>query len=183
MAEPALKIVPQATPNNYDLTESEKRALLVNGLTEIEDLVEAKDALVSKIRTSRKKLVSHGFAPKVIDFALRLRKDDDDSMIEQRRAEIEVARFLGHPIGTQPELPLDMVDRTPGVDKASAEGEIAGASGATCSSPYAAGSDMDQAWIQSWHNGQASITSAFQKLEAKAAAEGEETDDEEGEDE
>lgn len=167
---------------NLELSEAEKRALLVNGLTQIEGLVEQKDAIVSQIRTSRKRLVAHGFGPKVIDFALRLRKDEDDKMIEQRRSEIEVARFLGHPIGTQPELPFNMEDRTPGVDKAKAEGELAGASGVTCSAPYAVGSPMEQAWLNGWHDGQATITSAFKKLEAKEAAEAEESDDEEGED-
>jgi hypothetical protein len=107
----------------------------------------------------------------VIDFALRLRKDEDDAIIEQRRAEIEVARFLNHPVGTQPELPLNMEDRTPGVDKAKAEGEIAGAEGKTCSAPYPAGSPNEQAWLTGWHDGQAILAGAFKKLEAKAAAE------------
>lgn len=180
MAEAALKIV-QNIPNSLELTEAEKRALLVNSLTAIEGLTEQKDTLVSSIRTARKKLVANGFAPKVIDFALRLRKDEDGKMIELRRAEIEAARFLGHPIGTQPELPLNMEDRTPGVDRAKAEGEIAGSSGVTCSAPYAAGSPMEQAWLVGWHDGQATITSAFKKLEAKeaAAAESEDADGDE----
>lgn len=176
MARPKLAAVttnPEPISNGFELTESEKRALLVQGLSEIEGLVEKKDDIVSKIRTSRKRLVSHGFKPKVIDFALRLRKDEDDAIIEQRRAEIEVARFLNHPVGTQPELPLVMEDRTPEVDRAFAAGEIAGASGATCSAPHAAGSPMEQSWIKGWHQGQATITSAFRKLEAKAAAEAE----------
>lgn len=168
MAQPALKIV---VPNDLELSDGEKRALLVHGLSSIETLIEQKDVIVSAIRTARKKLVANGFKPKVIDFALRLRKDEDAEMIEQRRAEIEVARFLNHPIGTQPELPLNMEDRTPGVDKAKAEGEIAGAEGKTCSAPYADGSPNGQAWIAGWHDGQKTITSAFQKLEAKAAAE------------
>src|SRR5258708_33436340 len=100
MAEAALRIVPK--PNDMDLTEAEMRGLLFNGFVEIEGLVEDKDGIVSQIRTARKRLVAHGFAPKVIDFALRLRKGEDDKMIEQRRSEIEVARFLGHPMGTQP---------------------------------------------------------------------------------
>jgi uncharacterized protein (UPF0335 family)/ribosome modulation factor len=175
MARPELKIVP---PNDLELSESEKRALLVNGLTGIEALIEQKDTIVSAIRTARKNLVANGFKPKVIDFALRLRRDEDDEIIEQRRAEIEVARFLNHPVGTQPELPLNMEDRTPLVDAAFAKGEIAGASGATCSAPYATGSEAEQSWIRGWHDGQATITSAFAKLEAKAAAEP--AEDEEG---
>lgn len=179
MAEPALKIV-QNIPNDLDLTAAEKQALLVRSLVEIEGLVDQKNTIVSQIRTARKKLVANGFAPKVIDFALRLRKDEDDTMIEQRRAEIEVARFLNHPIGTQPELPLDMVDRMPEVDRAFSQGEIAGAEGKSCIAPFAAGSPMEQSWIRGWGKGQDTIASAFQKLEAKEAVE--ESDDEEGED-
>lgn len=183
MARPKLAVAasnPNPIPNNYELTEAEKKALLVQGLAEIEDLVEKKDDIVSKIRTSRKRLVSHGFKPKVIDFALRLRKDDDDAIIEQRRAEQEVARFLNHPIGTQPELPLDAA---PSADAFEA-GESAGASGETCKSPYAPGTADDQDWVKGWHQGQANITSAFKKLEAKAApeAEDDEADDDGDED-
>lgn len=183
MARPKLAAVttnPEPISNGFELTESEKRALLVQGLSEIEKHIEEKDRVVALIRTSRKRLVSHGFKPKVIDFALRLRKEEDETVIEQRRAEIEVARFLNHPVGTQPELPLVMEDRTPEVDRAFAAGEIAGASGVTCSAPHAAGSPMEQSWIRGWHQGQATITSAFKKLEAKAAAEAE--DDEAGDD-
>ena len=176
MERPKLAAVttnPEPISNGFELTEAEKRALLVQGLAEIKKHIEEKDRVVALIRTSRKRLVAHGFKPKVIDFALRLRKDEDDAIIEQRRAEIEVARFLNHPVGTQPELPLVLEDRTPGVDKARAEGEIAGAEGKTCSAPYAAGSPNEQSWILGWHDGQATITSAFRKLEAKAAAESE----------
>jgi ribosome modulation factor/uncharacterized protein (UPF0335 family) len=180
LAQAALKQEAPSIPNNFELTESEKRALLVQGLSEIEKHIEEKDRVVALIRTSRKKLVANGFKPKVIDFALRLRKDEDDAVIEQRRAEIEVARFLNHPVGTQPELPLDMTDRTPIADKAFADGVVAGAEGQTCSSPYATGTEAEQSWLRGWHDGQATITSAFQKLEAKAAANAEQEEDAEG---
>lgn len=181
MAQAALKQDPPSAGHNHELTESEKRALLVNGLNKIEGLVEEKDEIVSDIRTERKRLVAHGFAPKIIDFALRLRKTEDADAIEQRKMEIEVARFLNHPIGTQPDM-FDQPDRTPEVDRAFALGEIAGAEGKTCSAPYAAGSPNEQAWIKGWHQGQATLTSAFKKLEAKAEAEAEEPEDEESED-
>lgn len=182
MAKPQLAVVPDTppSPNSLELTEAERRSLLINGLTGIELLVAQKDLIVSGIRTARKKLVANGFAPKVIDFALRLRKDEDDKIVEQRRAEIEVARFLNHPVGTQPDLPFDMQDRTPLVDKALAEGEAAGAAGVTCKAPYSG--EAEQAWIRGWDQGQAAIASAFKKLEAKAKVDAEEVADEEGDD-
>lgn len=181
MAEAALKIVP-SIPNDLDLTPAEKQALLVRSLVEIEGLTDQKNTIVSNIRTARKKLVANGFAPKVIDFALRLRKDEDDAMVEQRRAEIEVARFLNHPIGTQSDLFDIQADRMPEVDRAFTLGEIAGAEGKTCIAPHATGSPMEQAWLKGWHQGQATILSAFAKLEAKEELDADESDDEEAED-
>lgn len=181
MAQAALKVVtPEIGSNSNELTEGERKALLLDGLSKLEGLIETKDEAVSAVRTQRKKLVAHGFEPKVIDFALRLRKDDDAKMIEQRRAEIEVARFLNHPIGTQPELPLNMEDRTPDVDKARAAGEIAGAEGKSRVPPYATATAQEQAWLEGWSAGQATLLSAFKKLEAKAppAEEGEDESDE-----
>lgn len=179
MAQAALKVVetPATGHNSNELTEAERKALLLDGLSRLEGLIETKDEAVSAVRTARKKLVAHGFKPKVIDFALRLRKSEDDEMIEQRRAEIEVARFLNHPIGTQPDLPFDMQDRTPDVDKARAQGEIAGAEGKSRLPPYVTGTAQEQAWLDGWSNGQATLTSAFKKLEAQAPAETEDGDE------
>lgn len=179
MGEPAVKMdeAPHI-PNDFELTEAEKRALLVNSLVEIEKLTDDKNSIVGEIRNRRKKLIAHGFTGKVIDFALRLRKQDDADTIEQRKAENEVARILNHPIGTQLDIFDDTPDRTPEVERAAALGFTAGAEGKTCQSPYGAGSPQDQSWIEAWHRGQATITSAFQKLKAKEAAEAE--DDAEG---
>jgi ribosome modulation factor len=71
-----------------------------------------------------------------------------------------------------------MEDRTPDVDKARAAGEIAGAEGKTRQPPYATGTAQEQAWLDGWATGQATLTSAFKKLEAKAAAAPADEDDE-----
>lgn len=183
MAQVALKAVPEIGSNSFELTEKERQALLINGLNEIEGFTEEKDAVVARIRTSRKRLVAHGFKPNIINFALRLRKNDNKEEIEQRKAEIEVARFLNHPIGTQPDM-FDQPDRTPDVDKARALGEIAGAEGKKREPPYAPGTAQEQAWLTGWSDGQQTLASAFKKLEAKAAAEpAEESEESEAEDE
>lgn len=171
--------VPPDHNGEMELTEAEKRSLLVNGLAEIERHVVEKDRVVALIRSSRKRLVANGFKPKLIDYALRLRKNDEAEEIEHRRAEAEIARFLNHPIGTQPELPFNVVDRTPAVDRAFIEGEIAGSEGQPCACPHVPG-PIEQAWIKGWGQGQETLMSAFKKLEAKAEAEA--ADEEEGED-
>jgi uncharacterized protein (UPF0335 family) len=171
MARPQLATVnenPAPPPiNDFELTEMERRAVLARKLHEIEGLEVDKKAISDDIKEVKKELVEQGFTKKAIDFALKLRGDAEGKMVEQRQAEAEVARFLNSPIGFEPELPLD---RTPVVDKAFAEGEIAGAQGLTCTAPYPTGAETEQGWIKGWHQGQATIMNAFKKIEAKAAA-------------
>jgi ribosome modulation factor len=163
-----------------ELTEGERIGILVRTLADIEQLTIQKDHYIGLIRTQRKRLIGCGFKSSLITYALRLRKSPVAEEIEQRRAEAEIARFLNHPIGTQPELPLvALVDRTPGIDRAFLDGEQAGQEGKTCECTLLDG-PMQQSWIKGWHKGQDTILSAFGKLEAKEAAEA--ADEEEGED-
>lgn len=151
--------------HNSALTEDEKRALFIAGVRELETLLDKKNDAVANVRNQRKRIVSYGFEPFQIDYAIKLRKDEDDGMIERRRKEAMVARFLNHPIGTQSDLFDDDSDRTPAVDRAYQEGQIAGAVGEKASSPYSPGSGQDQAWLRGWGVGQSALASGFKKLE------------------
>jgi ribosome modulation factor len=164
---------PAQAGHNSELSDAEKRALFLNALPELEQLLEKKSGIVSDIRNQRKRIVSYGFEPFEIDYALKIRKDEDATMIERRRKEARIARFLNHPIGTQSDI-FDEVDRTPAADKAFDDGKIAGASGKACSSPFSPGLDQDQAWIRGWGEGQADLASGFRKLEANVSEDAEE---------
>lgn len=153
--------------HNSELSEAEKRALFLNALTELERMIEKKSKIVADVRNQRKRIVGYGFRPFEIDYALKLRKDEDSEMIERRRKEAQIARFLNHPIGTQSDL-FDEVDRTPAADKTFADGKVAGARGESCKSPFSPGLEQDQSWIKGWQEGQADLASAFKKLEANA---------------
>jgi ribosome modulation factor/uncharacterized protein (UPF0335 family) len=154
--------------HNTALSEAEKQALFVRGLAELESLIEEKNEIVADVRNQRKRIVGYGFEPWQIDFALKLRKDTDDESLEHRRQEAMIARFLSHPIGTQPDM-FD-VDRTPAVDKAYQDGKVAGAAGKTAQSPHSPGTDQDQSWLKGWHEAQADLASGFKKLEIKDEA-------------
>jgi hypothetical protein len=154
-----------AAGHNSELSEAEKRALFLNALTELESMIEEKNEVVANIRNQRKRIVGYGFKPWQIDFALKLRNDEDEEMIERRRQEARIAQFLNHPIGVQLDW-VDEVDRTPAKDKAFADGRVAGARGESCKSPFSPGLDQDQAWIKGWQQGQAELASGFKKLEA-----------------
>lgn len=162
-----------AAGHNSELSEAEKQALFLSGLGELESLLEEKNEIVADVRNQRKRIISYGFDPWEIDFALKLRKSEDAEAIERRRKEAVIARFLNHPIGTQPDM-FDEPDRTPAVDKAFADGRVAGASGKTAQPPFGGGTEQEQAWLKGWHQGQEDLSNGFKKLEpAGADAQGE----------
>jgi ribosome modulation factor len=159
-----------ATPtagHNSALSEDEKRALFLKGLAELEVSLGKKNEVVADIRNQRKRILSYGFEAFEIDYALRLRKDEDAGMAERRRKEAQIARFMNHPIGTQLDL-VDEIDRTPAEDKAFADGVVAGACGESCKSPFAPGLPQDQKWIEGWQQGQADLASGFKKLDVES---------------
>lgn len=147
-----------------ELSDAEKRALFVNGLAAIDDLEEEKKDIADAIKEAKERICSYGYSKDDIKFAQALRKGDESKMLDKRRREAEIARFLGHPIGTQPDL-VDLIDRTPAADKAHEEGKVAGAEGKACSPPYDNATEQGQRWIEGWHEGQADLASAFKKLE------------------
>lgn len=164
---------PAEAGHNTALTEEEKRALFIKGVQELEGLFEKKNDAVSNVRNQRKRIVSYGFEPFEIDYALKLRRDEDDGMMDRRRKEARVARFLNHPIGTQTDI-FDELDRTPAADKAYQDGKIAGAAGESAKSPFAPGLPQDQSWLKGWGDGQADLSSGFKKLETAAENVGDE---------
>jgi ribosome modulation factor len=161
---------PTVGHNTADLSDAEKQALLVRGIADLETMIADKDEIVAEIRTQRKRLVSYGFEAFEIDYALKLRKSEDAEAIERRRREAVIARWLNHPIGTEPELPLDQVDRTPDVDAAFVAGKVAGAEGKSANSPHALGTEQNEHWMRGWHEAQASLASGFKKLETVETA-------------
>jgi len=158
--------------HNSALTDAERQALFIRGITDLEAHIEEKDEVVAAIRSQRKRIISYGFDAFEIDFALKLRKSDDAEMMDKRRREAQIAQFLNHPIGSQLDW-IDQVDRTPAVDTAYAEGKIAGARGESCKSPHDPSTPQDQSWLRGWHEGQADLASGFKKLEAEAEQEAE----------
>lgn len=150
------------------VTDAERNALFVREIKNLEDLIKDKDAVVTKIRNLRKKIISYDYKAKDIDFALELNKRDQPEMIEEHRRRQMIAYVMGHPLGTQPDI-LDMaahVDRTPAVDRAERDGFGAGARGEQCRPPYHDATEQAQRWIKGWHDGQAALLSGMKKLEA-----------------
>jgi ribosome modulation factor/uncharacterized protein (UPF0335 family) len=158
------------------LTDEQQRVLFVQHVVKIERLKAELDAATSDIKAAIKDAYKiakeESCSKKDIDFALRLRKNPDDEEVEQRRREAQIAAWVNHPIGTQPDLFAgDGVDRTPSVEKAYEAGKMAGLEGAVCSPPHADNTEQGQRWLQGWHDGQANkILDGIKPLGSNSAA-------------
>jgi uncharacterized protein (UPF0335 family) len=150
-----------------ELTPAERRSLFLNGLSIIEGLTEKKNSIVSQIRDVRKKLKANGFEGFLVDYARRLQKDaeaGEGAELDRRRKEMEVAIFMNHPIGTQPDLfEVKASDRAP--DHAYREGLKDGASGVTFRPDYADGTADRADYEKGYNESQAALASGFKKLE------------------
>jgi ribosome modulation factor len=143
--------------HNSGLTETQERALFFDHLNKIQ----ASKAELEKMKASHARLFkaakADGITKKDLEYALRLRSDDSngEELLEERRREIRIAKWLQHPVGTQ----MDMFDkdRSTAEEKAFELGKNAGMEGKACIAPYDGSTKQAQAWIKGWHEGQAAI--------------------------
>jgi ribosome modulation factor len=140
--------------NSVDLTEEQRRAQLIKGCVEIEELQESVATLRTAIGNVKKRLKAVGIERFEVDYALRLRRVDETEELDKRRREARIAAWCNHPIGTQPDLFSDEPDRTPSVDKSFEDGKIAGMEGRGCEAPTHLGQEQQQSWIKGWGEGQ-----------------------------
>lgn len=157
-----------------DLTEDQKAALLFQAAGKIEREQAKMREHVAAIRLIRKQAKADGVDKAELDYVLHLRKTDADSALAEMAMRTRVAKWMGHPIGTQADLFGDGVDRTPGVERAYAEGKVAGMAGDACAPPekWAPGGEQHQRWLDGWHDGQRVIMEGIKPLEQAAAAPG-----------
>ncbi|MBO6511538.1 MAG: hypothetical protein JJ979_24160 [Roseibium sp.] len=155
--------------HNSGLTDNQERALFFNHLKKIKASKEKLEELKASHARLFKAAKADGFLKKDMEFALRLQGDDSngEELLEERRRQQRIALWLQHPVGTQMEM-FDE-DRTPATEKAFELGKNAGMEGQTCISPYDASTEMSQAWINGWSEGQKAIFD-IQKMQTEEEA-------------
>ena len=153
--------------NHNQLSDEEKTILLIQGVKEIEQLLEKQHEITANIRNARKRLKSDGFATEVVNYALYLRKTDPEQALEQHRQQLRIAKWLAHPIGSQASFDLDQP-----VDRAFDEGKAAGLAGLNQESSYHPGSPEGQRWIDGWNSGQETLMAHIQKKQDEDDMEG-----------
>lgn len=71
--------------------------------------------------------------------------------------QLRAARWMAVPLGNQAELFGDVIDRTPAIERARAEGRRVGMEGGDKKPPYDQTVPQHDAWMAGWDDGQASI--------------------------
>ena len=154
--------------NKPPLTPEQEQALFFNNLRKVRGLKEEMASVSGELRAAFKTAKADGFTKKEIDFALALEKDKNGKVAEQRRREQQIAVWMQHPIGMQPDMFDQQPDRTPLEDRAYAFGKVAGMEDAPNDPPHDTASVAGQRWIEGWYAGSAA---RFDVLRLRDAAE------------
>jgi hypothetical protein len=152
---------------NSELTDDEKRALLIQHRNAYELALAEKKAADAEFKNICKKAHAECGPTAVADIksAIKLDEPGGKMAVEAEIARLHrVARWMGLPVGAEPMM-FEMQDRRPAVDIAYDSGKLAGMAGETQKPPYDTSVPQYQRWLEGWHDGQDIIASAFKKLE------------------
>lgn len=156
---------PPKTHNQPQLTDDEKRALLLQHKRPYVELLKAKkDACAAFLAACKKAKAECGpdAVADIKDMILMETPEGQDQVAAEIARQHKVARWMWLPVGAEPQL-FD-TDRRPADDKSYDEGRVAGMAGDVCKPPAHVAND--QKWIEGWQDGQAVLLSAFEKIKA-----------------
>lgn len=152
--------------NKPELTDDERRALLLQHKTHYEESLAAKKAADAAFKNTCKRAKAECGKDAVLEIkdAIALTEPGGQIALEAEVArKHRIARWMGLPIGAEPVL-FEVVDRRPSVDIAYDQGKSGGMQGVTCVPPYDTSVPQYQRWIEGWHDGQDILGSAFAKV-------------------
>ena len=140
------------------LTDEQQQVLFLQHKRKIATAKEKLATANSDLRNLYKQAKADGFLKKEFDFAFELEKDEDEGVIQRRRREAVIAKWLNHPLGTQADLfaEADFTDRRPIKERAFDEGKRAAMEGKECKPSYDDG-DGHEGWVEGWHAGAAIV--------------------------
>jgi hypothetical protein len=157
------------------LSEEQAEALMRHHMGKVRRLREQLSSVNSNLRNALKTAKADGYQKYEIDYALALEKDAEDGsgeMLARRRREAQIARWMGHAIGSQPDMFAETEEQV--VMTATKEfdaGRRAGMEGETLKVPD---------WVQEptqftagWHKGQELLQSTLPLTRSGVAGNGE----------
>lgn len=153
-----------------ELSEDQRQALFFQHKRQIAALKEKVGSATSDLRNAYKVAKAEGFPKKDFDFAFKLEDDADDEAISERRRQAEIAKWLGHPIGTQADLFAETsIDRRPISETSYEEGKRAAMNNEVLKPPHGAGTEAYTRYVEGWHEGDAIRASLAKEQEDGAS--------------
>lgn len=151
-----------------ELTDAQEEALFRNHLGKVRALKAKQASVTADLRNAYKGAKADGWAKKRIDFALALENDEGNELLEERRVEAKIARWLQHPIGTQTDLFADPEpDRAPLAERSFNDGRRVGMEGGNPKPPDGTADPAE--WQRGWHAGQDALKSSLPLTRVGAA--------------
>lgn len=165
------------TEGKNDLTEGERQTLALSWLKQYETTLAAKNKAASDHSNLCKRMKTE-IGKDAVDLmkdmiAARSPEGEADLRGKIDRA-MRAARYMAAPLGAQ--LEIFDEDRTPAVDRATAEGLRDGKLGVTAKPDYAPETEQFKAYMTAWHDGQKSIMD-FQRMQDSKVFDAAETDE------
>lgn len=154
---------PPPAPGHNALTDEQMQALFFQNKRSYEAALAVKkkaDADLKNVCKRAKSDLGEG-AVERIKYALELETEEGEAKLKARiTRQIEVARWMGLEVGTQADLFGE--DRTPGDERARAEGKRAGMEAKERKAPYDPSTSQHREWMAGYDEGQAANRSLLQ---------------------
>lgn len=158
----------KAAPAKEHNTVDDKKAqeLFLHHHPKYAALIERKNKIARDFQAFGKTIKADGFTMAQFKLAHKLSTPEgEQDHLDQLRAEMQAARWIGAAVGTQFDLPMDTVDRTPAVDKAREAGKRASMKGESAVPPHAPDTPQYRAFMEGWQEHQATLSKGFKKKE------------------
>lgn len=143
-----------------ELTDDQKQALFWQHKKQYERALEVKKAADADLKNVCKLIKAEGSSLDEIKLAMMDPAAFEAHARDKAQSLIRVAKYVGSPLGTQFAL-FDEPDRTPGDEKAFADGKRAGLAGEDASPPFAAHLPQAQKWLEGYYVGQEILLKGF----------------------
>lgn len=148
------------------LTEDEKHALHLRHCREYEISLAAKKKTDADFKNVGKRIKAEDDSVTKVKKTIMARSPEGEAALKAEMEETaNVLRWSGVSVGET--LDLFPVDRTPGADRAKAEGKRAGLAGEPRKPPHDPSVPQHEAWLDGYHDGQAILASAFAKAQVE----------------
>jgi hypothetical protein len=153
------KVTPPPALGHNQLSDADKQALFFSWKKQYVAALAKKKAADAELKNVAKKAKAElgDDAVDSIKDAIALESEDGEAIIKAAiERQLRVARWMAVPFGSQGDM-FGEPDRTPGVDRAFAEGRRDGLDGKTLNNPYASDLPQSERYATGWHDGQKAI--------------------------